>query len=136
MPSLILSTATRYMLPLLLLFSVFLLLRGHNDPGGGFVGGLVAAAAFSFYAFAYQVSEARRALRVEPRVLIGAGLVVAVGSAIYSLFFGKDFMTGMWSKTAIPVFGAIGTPVIFDMGVYLVVLGVVLTIVFSLAEGD
>jgi multicomponent Na+:H+ antiporter subunit B len=82
MPSLILSTATRYMLPLLLLFSVFLLLRGHNDPGGGFVGGLVAAAAFSFYAFAYQVSEARRALRVEPRVLIGAGLVVAVGSAI------------------------------------------------------
>jgi multicomponent Na+:H+ antiporter subunit B len=136
MYSLILSTATKYMLPLLLLFSVFLLLRGHGDPGGGFVGGLVAAASFSFYAFAYNVYEARRALRVDPRILIGSGLLIAVSSATFSLFFGKSFMTGMWTETVFPVFGAIGTPFIFDIGVYLVVLGVVLTIVFSLAEGE
>ncbi len=65
MTSLILSTATRYMLPLLLLFSIFLLLRGHNEPGGGFVGGLVAAAAFALYAIAFDVATARRTLGVE-----------------------------------------------------------------------
>lgn len=136
MTSVILSTATRYMLPLLLLFSVFLLLRGHSNPGGGFVGGLVAAAAFAFYAFAYNVRQARRALRIEPRVFIGVGLLIAVSSATYSLFLGQSFMTGIWTQTIYPVFGAIGTPFIFDVGVYLVVLGVILTIVFSLAEGE
>ncbi|RMF03926.1 MAG: Na+/H+ antiporter subunit B [Chloroflexi bacterium] len=136
MTSVILSTATRYMLPLLLLFSVFLLLRGHSEPGGGFVGGLVAAASFAFYAFAYNVKQARRALRINPRVFIGVGLLIAVSSATYSLFLGKSFMTGIWTETEFPVFGAIGTPFIFDVGVYLVVLGVILTIVFSLAEGE
>lgn len=136
MTSLILSTATRYMLPLLLLFSIFLLLRGHNEPGGGFVGGLIAAAAFALYAFAFDVQNARRALRVEPRVLIGIGLLTAVGSGMFSLFRSLPFMTGQWSEQPIPVLGKVGTPVLFDVGVYLVVVGVTLTIIFSLAESD
>ncbi len=134
MRSLILSTATRYVLPLLLTFSIFLLLRGHSEPGGGFVGGLVAAAAFVLYTFAFTVKNARQALRVEPRVFIGTGLLIAVSSAFASLFTGQPFMTGLW--VTIPLFGKVGTPVIFDIGVYLVVLGVVLLIIFSLAEGD
>jgi len=136
MSSLILSTATRYMLPLMLLFSVFLLLRGHNEPGGGFVGGLVAAASFALYAFAFNVSQARQALRVDPRRLIGLGLLTAVGSGALALFTGQPYMTGLWTKEAIPVLGKVGTPVLFDVGVYLLVVGVTLTIIFSLAESD
>ena len=68
-------------MPLLLLFAMFLLWRGHNEPGGGFVGGLVAAAAFSLYAIAYGVERARRALLVEPMTLLGAGLLVALVAA-------------------------------------------------------
>lgn len=136
MTSLIFSTATRYMLPLLLLFSIFLLLRGHNEPGGGFVGGLVAAAAFALYAFAFNVENARQALRVDPRVLIGVGLLIAVGSGTVSLFGSLPFMTGQWSEQPIPILGKLGTPVLFDVGVYLVVVGVTLTIIFALAESD
>ena len=62
-------------MPLLLLFSVFLLLRGHNEPGGGFVGGLVAAAAFALYVIAFGVERARQALLVKPLTLLGAGLL-------------------------------------------------------------
>jgi multicomponent Na+:H+ antiporter subunit B len=100
------------------------------------VGGLVAAAAFSLYAFAFHVAEARRALRVDPRWLIGVGLLTAVSSGLISLFQAKPFMTGVWAKDPLPVLGKVGTPVLFDVGVYLVVVGVTLTIIFSLAESD
>ena len=73
MTSHILTTATRYLVPLMLLFSLFVLYRGHNQPGGGFVGGLVASAAFALYTIAYNVQEARKALKVSPRGLIAAG---------------------------------------------------------------
>jgi len=136
MTTLILSTATRYMLPLMLLFSIFLLLRGHNEPGGGFVGGLVAASAFALYAFAYKVDQARKALRVEPLSLIGVGLLLIVISGTLSVFRGLPYMTGLWLKEPLPVLGKLGTPVVFDTGVYLAVVGVTLTIIFSLAESE
>lgn len=132
--SLILSTATRYLLPLLLLFSFFLLMRGHNEPGGGFVGGLVAAAAFSLYAIAFDVARTRQLLRLDPRVFIGTGLMLAVLSGLYAWMQGAPFMTAFWAKQPWPVLGKVGTPLLFDVGVYLVVLGVILKIVFSLAE--
>lgn len=134
MISLILSTAARYLLPLMLLFSVFLLLRGHNEPGGGFVGGLVAASALALYAIAYDVGNARRVLRVDPRLLIGAGLLTAAGSGLSALLVGRPFLTGLWSGGSIPVLSKVGTPLFFDVGVYLVVVGAALTVIFSLAE--
>ena len=79
MSTLIVRTAARILLPLLLLYGLFLLLRGHNAPGGGFAGGLVVAAAYSLSAFAFGVPAARRALLVDPSRLIGAGLL---GSAL------------------------------------------------------
>lgn len=134
MRSLILLTAIRYLLPLLLLFSIFILLRGHNDPGGGFVGGLLAAAAFALYAIARGVEEARRLLRIDPRTMIGLGLLTAVSSGLLALTIGLPFMTGMWSEQEVPVLGKVGTPLMFDFGVYLVVIGITLLIIFSLAE--
>jgi multicomponent Na+:H+ antiporter subunit B len=136
MNSLILSTAIAYLLPLLLLLSIYLLLHGHNVPGGGFVGGLVASAAFSLYALAHGVDRARRVLRVNPRVLMGIGLLTAIGSGCPALISSRPFLTGLWSEVKVPVVGKLGTPLLFDTGVYLVVIGVTLTIVFSLAEEE
>ena len=136
MTSLILRTATRFLLPVLLLFSIFLLLRGHNEPGGGFAGGLVAAAAFTLHSIAYDAGTTRQALRIHPRTLIGAGLLLAAGSGTLSLFLRQSFMTGQWGSFTLPGAGKVvlGTPLVFDVGVYLVVMGVALMIVLALSE--
>lgn len=132
--SLILQTATRFVFSLMLLLSIFLLLRGHNEPGGGFVGGLVASAAFTLFALAHDVERARAILPLNPRLLIAAGLLIAVTSGLIGMLFGEPFMTTAWDSREIPVVGKMGTPLLFDIGVYLAVMGVALTIIFSLAE--
>jgi multicomponent Na+:H+ antiporter subunit B len=122
-------------MPLLLLFAVFLLLRGHNQPGGGFVGGLVVAASFVLYSIAFGVDAARRALLVSPSTLLGIGLLVALVSGIPGLVGGRPFMSSVWmSLEAGSTVIDLGTPLAFDVGVFLAVIGVVLTIVFTLAE--
>jgi multicomponent Na+:H+ antiporter subunit B len=130
MSSSILRTAARVLMPLLLLFALFLLLRGHNEPGGGFVGGLIVAAAFALHAIAYGVAASRRALVVEPSTLLGAGLLVALLSGLLAVIVGQPFLTSQWITIGI----TLGTPLIFDVGVFLVVIGVVLTMTFTLAE--
>lgn len=136
--SLILQTATRMLLPLLLLFSVFLLLRGHNEPGGGFIGGLVAAAGFALHLFAYDVPTTRRLLVVDPRVLFGYGLLAAGLSGVLSAFLGQPYFTSQWWTVNVPLLGPLklSTPLIFDIGVYLVVVGSVMTLVLTLAEAE
>ncbi|MCL4818508.1 MAG: Na+/H+ antiporter subunit B [Vicinamibacteria bacterium] len=132
----ILRSATRLLLPLTLMFSVFLLVRGHNEPGGGFVGGLVAAAAFALVLLVQGRDAARDLLRVDPLSLVAAGLFTALCSGLPPLLAGGAFMTGAWLKTPLPVVGKLGTPVLFDVGVYLVVLGIVMAILFALAEEE
>jgi multicomponent Na+:H+ antiporter subunit B len=134
--SLILTTATRLLLPLFLLFSIFILLRGHNEPGGGFVGGLIAAAAFALHAIAYDVEKTRTLLAIDTRSLIVLGLLLAMSSGMISLFMGEPFFTGQWVKISFWSIGELdlGTPLFFDIGVYLTVIGVTLTIILSLAE--
>ena len=132
--SLILITIVKYIIPLLLIFSFFLLLRGHNEPGGGFSGGLVAASAYALYAIANGVSEAEKLLTIDPLKLIALGLMIALSSGIYPLLSDESFMTGVWLKHNIPVIGKLGTPLIFDIGVYILVLGIATKIIFSLAE--
>lgn len=134
--SVILSTASRYLLPLMLIFSFFLFMRGHNESGGGFAGGLVAAAAYALYLIANGVDEAKKLLKTEPLNLIALGLLLAVISAFISVIVGQNFMTGIWAKNIFPVIDKVGTPLLFDLGVYFLVLGIVLKIIFSLAEED
>lgn len=136
MNSVIFSTTNRLITGLLLLFSWFLLLRGHNLPGGGFAGGLVAASAFALQALAFGVHTARRTLVFDPRTLIASGLVVALVSGIAGIMAGKPFLTGLWDKTPLPVVGKLGTPLLFDVGVYIVVTGIVCLVVFSLGEEE
>jgi multicomponent Na+:H+ antiporter subunit B len=134
MKSLILRTASRYLMVLLVLFSVFILFRGHNEPGGGFVGGLLIAGAFALYALAHKAEAARRLLRLDPRTIIGVGLVTAAVSGLAAVWHGQPFLTGLWLPYGIPFLGKLGTVFFFDLGVYLVVLGTTVLILFTLEE--
>lgn len=135
MRSVILCTAVRFITPLLLLFAIFLFYRGHNEPGGGFISGLVAASAFSLMVIADGVKAARRAMRADPRGMMALGLTLAVGSGFFAIGSGP-YMTGTWIE--IPTLlgtGKLGTPLLFDLGVFFIVLGATMTMVFSIREG-
>lgn len=135
MKSVILNTVSKTLLPLLILFSVFVLLRGHYLPGGGFIGGLIAAIAFILHAFANGLTQTRKLLRIHPGFLIPIGLLIAVASALAPIILtGDPLMTGLWYDQDIPVLGKIGSALFFDAGVYLVVVGVCLTIIFTISE--
>lgn len=136
MRSSILQTATRYLLPILLLFSVFLLLRGHYDPGGGFVGGLVASIAFVLHSFANGTDATMTLLGRKPLSLIPMGLGIAALSVMAPMLWGLPPMTGLWVEGKLPIIGSLGTALFFDIGVYLVVVGVVLTILFTISLTD
>lgn len=133
----ILHTAALFLLPLQLLFSVFLLLRGHDEPGGGFIAGLVAAGAFVLYLFAHGVPSTRKIMRVDPHDLLGLGLLLGSVAALPALLFGEPFLTAQWWSFYL---GAqeikLSTVLIFDIGVYFAVLGTILTIVVSLNEAE
>ncbi|MFB5945101.1 Na+/H+ antiporter subunit B [Albibacterium profundi] len=134
MKILLLRTASNYLLPLLLLFSVFILLRGHYEPGGGFVGGLIASIAFILHSLAHGLNNTKKILRRPPFYLIPFGLAMAMLSGLLPLFFGQPFMTGLWMENALPIIGLVGTALFFDIGVYIVVIGVTLTILFTISE--
>jgi multicomponent Na+:H+ antiporter subunit B len=134
MKTIILKTASGYLLPLLLLFAVFILLRGHYEPGGGFVGGLVAAVAFVLHAFANGLKETRKFLKIHPGVLIPFGLAISLFSGLAPMLAGDAFMKGIWLQQPLPVIGLVGSALFFDIGVFFVVIGISLTILFTLSE--
>jgi multicomponent Na+:H+ antiporter subunit A len=132
---LILQTATRLLVSLLLLASLFLLWRGHNEPGGGFIGGLVAAGAFILFLMAYGEQATSSLLRTDPRTLLGTGLAVAVLSGMPAVIRGQAFLSGGWITIESGDPGAplkLGTPLLFDVGVFLVVVGFALAIVIAM----
>lgn len=134
--SIILRTTTRWLAPAMLVCSVWLLLRGHDLPGGGFVGGLVAVAAFLLHGFAEGPAAARARLRLAPEAFLAAGLLLAIASASSGPLSERPWMTGSWwDGQAVGISVALGTPLLFDAGVYLVVAGSGLAIVLQgLAE--
>lgn len=134
MKSIILKTATTYLLPLLLLFSVFILLRGHNNSGGGFVGGLIASIAFVLYSFANDIQSAKSMFKYVPGFLIPTGLSISLLSGLYPLLLDKPFLSSIWYPENIHIIGSLGTTLFFDIGVYFIVIGVTLTILFTISE--
>jgi multicomponent Na+:H+ antiporter subunit B len=135
MNTLIFRTIAPVLVVVMLVFSVFVTLRGHNEPGGGFIGGLIAASAIAIYGMALGPQATRRAMRVDPLAVAGFGVVLAACAGLLSLPFDLPFLTGLWTQ----VFGAdISTPMIFDIGVYFVVLGTISAVALGLEddEGD
>jgi len=117
---------------LLLAASVLLLWRGHNLPGGGFVGGLVAALAFALLSLAYGVDRAERMLRLDPLTIVAAGILCTLLSGLPAMFTGEPFLTHLWWQPPLAWLPKLSTTLVFDLGVYLVVLGSVLTFLFGL----
>lgn len=132
--TIILKTASNYLLPVLLVFSIFILLRGHYLPGGGFVGGLIASIAFILHSFANGLNKTKELLIMHPGFLIPVGLTIAFMSGLAPVLYDLPFMTGLWSHEPIAILGSLGSALFFDIGVYLVVNGVTLTIIFTISE--
>lgn len=123
MNSLILRTSSRLILPAALIFSLYVLLRGHNEPGGGFIGGLIAAAGIAVHTIPRGREALTSVLRVSPKAYIGAGIAFAIVSGLPALFMAEPFLTHLWPAPSL----GLGTTLVFDIGVYLVVVGAVLT---------
>jgi multicomponent Na+:H+ antiporter subunit B len=137
MNTLILRTVAPFLTALMVLFSVFVLLRGHNEPGGGFIGGLIAASAFAIYGIANGVAAVRRALWLHPMTVSALGLVFACLAGLLSAFFAVPFMTGLWIYPRL--FGVevpLSSVMLFDTGVYLVVVGAIASVALALEERD
>lgn len=133
----ILQAASRILVALMLVFSLFVLLRGHNEPGGGFIGGLIGAAGFALLAASHNVTIARAALRIDPVHLAAAGVATALLAGLVALPLGYAPFSGLWVILGSDGGGAgvpVSTVLLFDVGVWMVVVGSVLTLVFALEE--
>lgn len=128
-------TAQLLFYPLIAISFIFLFI-GHNLPGGGFIGALIAGSAYTLHMISNGPESARRKLRFNSVKVTACGLLVSASSMILSFFINKPLMTGLWADIPLP-FGMafpVGTPMLFDIGVFFTVLGVILTIVINLAE--
>jgi multicomponent Na+:H+ antiporter subunit A len=137
--SILIEVLVRLLFHPAIVVSVFLLFVGHNAPGGGFAGGLVAGLALVARYLAGGRYELGEALPIDAGRLLGAGLLLAAGTATMSLLFGLTVFESSWFEAEVPVLGtiSIGTSTLFDIGVYLVVVGLVLDVLRSLgAEID
>jgi multisubunit Na+/H+ antiporter MnhB subunit len=136
MESVILQIAARHLRPLLIVLSIVVLYRGHNEPGGGFIGGLMLGAAYILYAMGFGVPETQRTIRFNPLNLTALGLLIAIISGLPAILLGDFYMTGEWytffQGTALEL--KLGTPLIFDVGVYFAVAGMLMLVVFSIME--
>jgi len=136
MNTIIFRTIAPLIVAIMLVFAVYVCLRGHNEPGGGFIGGLIAASAIAILGMAIGARPAKAALRVDPMSIAGFGVFIAGLSGLLSLFTGSPFMTSIWlyldlGQSTVPL----STPMIFDIGVFLVVFGTISAVALGL-EGN
>lgn len=136
MESVILQIAARHMRPLLIILSFVVFYRGHNEPGGGFIGGLMLGAAYILYAMGFGVNKTQKSIPISPLVLTAIGLLLAMVAGIPAVLAGNVFMTGEWvtlfEGTGFDL--KLGTPLLFDLGVYLTVAGMLMLVMFSIME--
>lgn len=135
--SYIFTSVVRFAFFIINVFAIYLFFRGHNLPGGGFIAGLASATSLILLSLAIGIEEMTRIMRVDP-VRIGAGgMLISVTSGVAPMLFHYPFLTQFnWHLHNVPLFGElhVGTPMIFDLGVYLVVVGVCCKIIFVLTQ--
>ncbi|WP_456275390.1 Na(+)/H(+) antiporter subunit B [Bacillus sp. AK128] len=133
---LILKTTTNIIVFIILAFSFKLFLAGHNMPGGGFIGGLMTSGAIILMYLTYGFSPIKKVIRVPFTVLISIGLTIAVATGVGSFIFDQPFLSHTDEYFYLPILGKthLATAVLFDIGVYLTVIGVTMTIILSIAE--
>ena len=134
--SLVIEVSVRLLYPSIIVLSLYFLFAGHNQPGGGFVGGLAAAAAISLRYVAGGVTAVRSSFRFKPWTIIGTGLAVSVGTAIFPMLLGGAILEHGTLKLHPPLLGdvKITSALPFDVGVYAIVIGLVLMIFEAFGE--
>ncbi len=134
MKTLILSTILKILIPIFLGFSIYMFFRGHNQPGGGFIAGLIASIPYILYAMAFGVEKTSAMFNIKPMFMATLGLIMSTISGVFAMIIGLPFMKSLWLPEKIAIIGKIGTPILFDLGVFFVVSGVVLKITFLLTR--
>lgn len=132
----VLDEADRWLFRALMLVSIYVMVRGHNAPGGGFAGGLIAGSAFVLRYLAGGILRVRRSSIVNPSRLIGFGLVVSAVVAVFPIVLGEPALSSDIVKMSLPIIGKVKlvSSSLFDLGVYFLVVGVVLTVLVHLGS--
>lgn len=134
--NLILQTVAKIALFIVVAFSFFLFFAGHNNPGGGFIAGLMTAAALVLVYLSFGRKILRDAIPFDFKIMAAVGLVLGVGYGFIPMIFGDGFLTQYFNYYDLPIFGTteLATALIFDLGVYLTVVGGALTVIETIGE--
>jgi len=134
----ILQTATKVVFFIIILFSIHIFFAGHYTPGGGFVGGLLTASGIVLLLLAFDLKTVTTTLPINYTVMTSIGLLIALATAVGSIFFNVPLLTHAFDYFELPLLGkqSLHTAVFFDTGVYLVVVGVTMTIIQSIGDDD
>ncbi|MGO1061059.1 Na(+)/H(+) antiporter subunit B [Planococcus sp. FY231025] len=133
-----LQSATKVVTFIILMFAVHIFFAGHYTPGGGFVGGLLTASAIVLLMLAFDLQTVKKILPVNYVFMTAAGLLIALATASASIFFDVPFFTHAYDYFNLPLFGktSLHSAALFDLGVYLVVVGVTMTIIQTIGEDE
>jgi multisubunit Na+/H+ antiporter MnhB subunit len=139
MKSVLLQLTSTYLKYILYILAIWFLLKGHNKPGGGFIAGLLVSSAVLLSMLALGVDKVQKSMKLSPLYLTTSGVLIALFFSVLPIFFGVSFMKGIWlPEFSLPVLGTmhIGTPLFFDIGVFLAVIGFVISVVFDLERAE
>ncbi|GGM19189.1 Na(+)/H(+) antiporter subunit B [Paraliobacillus quinghaiensis] len=133
-----LHTVAQISVFIVLSFSFYLLFAGHNNPGGGFIGALMAASAIVLLYVSFDLKTIKNVLPLYYPYFIATGLLIAMGTGVSSTLFGYPFLTQFFQYTTLPILGEVEltTALMFDLGVFIVVIGIALLIITTIAEDD
>lgn len=133
----ILKTVAKAVVLIIITFGIYLFLSGHNSPGGGFIGGLVLASGFVLLFLSYDVETVSEGIPISFKKLSAFGVLLAVASGLGPVFFGQPFLSQSFGYFDLPIFGKteLATVTVFEAGIALTVVGVVVNIILSISEG-
>lgn len=135
---LLLHFVTRIVVCIIIAFSFYLFLAGHNSPGGGFIGGLMTASALLLMYLTFNIKSIKQVLKIDFTKIIALGLIITIITGFSSLLFGDPYLTQYFDYFQLPILGEteLTTALPFDLGIYLVVVGIALTMILTIAEDD
>lgn len=133
-----LQTVTKVVTFIILMFAVHIFFAGHYTPGGGFVGGLLTASAIVLLMLAFGIKTVKKIVPINYVVMTAIGLLLAIATAAASIVFDVPFFTHAYDYFDLPLFGktSLHSAMLFDAGVYLVVVGVTMTIIQTIGEDE
>lgn len=132
----ILQSISRIVVFIILTLALYLFFSGHNNPGGGFIGGLVLASSFVLLLLAFDIETVKNGIPVDFKLVGALGVAIVLCTGIGVTLFGQPFLNQSFMHVELPLYGEVelATVTIFETGVALAVVGVVVTIILSISE--